>query len=79
MKLEQIKLKPQSPHTDEHEWWVFSTAVLDVVLMVECRKTGSYGIVRNPTLDEWEAGFYAPSKPYRWHENERVEIVTATA
>lgn len=57
------------------EWWVFSTALKDVVLMLECRKTGAFGIVRNPSKAEWRRAFTAPSDPYRWTENERVELV----
>lgn len=58
----------------EHEWIVFSTAVVDGCLMLECRKCGAYGTVDNPTNTEWEAGFYAPNEHYRWYENNRVNI-----
>jgi hypothetical protein len=57
-----------------HEWMVFSTAVIECVLMLECAKTGAYGIVRNPTKEEWREAFYAPSDPYRWEGgDDRVE------
>lgn len=59
-----------------HDWWVFSTAILDGVLMVECRATGAFGIVRNPTKEEWRKAFHAPSRPYRWDQPERVEITS---
>lgn len=56
------------------DWWVVSTAVGTGVLMLECRITGKNGIVRNPTKEEWQAAFYAPSNPYRWSGgDERVE------
>lgn len=42
--------------------------------MLECALTGCFGVVPNPTKGEWSAGFYAPSKPYRWHDESRVVI-----
>ncbi len=59
----------------EREWYVFSTALADGVLMLFCKKTGANGIVRNPTKKEWSDAFYAPSNPYIWSENDRVEII----
>jgi len=59
----------------KHFWIVFSTAIEDHVLMVFC-ECGDYGIVRNPTREEWSLAFIAPSEPYPWVEgDERVEIV----
>jgi len=58
----------------EHEWWVFSTAIADVCLMLYCSKCNAYGTVDDPTKAEWAAGFYAPSDNYRWCENDRVHI-----
>ena len=57
------------------EWWVVSTAIVDVVLIVECQLTGAMGIVRNPSRSEWSDAFHAPSKPYRWMEASRVHVV----
>jgi hypothetical protein len=57
------------------EWWVFSTAIANGVLMLECALTGAFGIVRDPTAEEWGAGYSAPSKPYRWLEDGRVEVI----
>lgn len=57
------------------EWWVVSTAVVDVVLIVACRKTGATGIVRDPSGDEWCAAFHAPSDPYRWLDDSRVQVL----
>ena len=60
----------------ERDWWVFSTATRDVVLMVECQITGAFGIIRNPTQEEWDEAFHAPSAPYPWMgEPSRVEVV----
>ena len=57
-----------------YNWWVYSTAIADRVLMVRCAKTGTHGIVRNPTKQEWSEAFHAPLDPYPWLEPERVEI-----
>lgn len=56
----------------EHEWVVFSTAIADVCLMLECQKCGAYGTVNDPTAEEWGDAFHAPGNPYRWHDNSRV-------
>ena len=57
------------------DWWVFSTALRDGVLMLTCKKTGAYGIVRDPTKKEWSDAFFAPSNPYRWQGgHHRVEV-----
>lgn len=61
----------------QYDWWVVSTAIVDVVLILECQNTGAMGVVRNPTEKEWADAFYAPSSPYRWHQSERVEIQRA--
>jgi len=59
------------------EWVVYSTAIEDRVLMLECANTGAFGIVRRPTKKEWAAAFYAPSHPYRWTGGDaRVEIIS---
>lgn len=60
--------------TTDKEWWVFSTALADVALLVHCPRTGATGVVRNPTKEEWAEAFHAPSNPYRWRGgDERVE------
>lgn len=59
----------------KRKWWVYSTAIANGVLMLECRETGEYGIVRNPSREEWAKAFYAPSNPYRWRGgDDRVEL-----
>jgi hypothetical protein len=57
----------------EHKWIVFSTALVNAVIMVEC-ECGAYGIIEEYTQDEWSKAFYAPSNPYKWHDNNRVII-----
>jgi hypothetical protein len=58
----------------EHVWIVFSTALREVCLMVECPECGAFGTVDDPTLEEWSAAFYAPETPYRWHDDARVTV-----
>lgn len=59
----------------EHDWWVVSTAILTGVLMLECKSCELRGIVENPSAQEWEAAFYAPSTPYKWKDKDRVIIM----
>ncbi len=56
------------------EWWVYSTAVYDGVIMVRCAKTKAEGYIENYTRAEWKAAYYAPSKNYRWRDNSRVVL-----
>lgn len=58
----------------DHEWVVFSTAINDGCLMVQCVNCGAHGSVDDPTEEEWSEAFYAPSHPYRWMDDERVNI-----
>ena len=59
---------------EEHDWWVVSTA-LSGVLMLECRSCGASGTIENPSSQEWADGYYAPSNPYQWRDNDRVIIL----
>jgi hypothetical protein len=58
-----------------HESGVFSTVLEDVALLVQCVECGAYGKVIDPTADEWQRAFHAPSNPYHWPDNERVELL----
>jgi hypothetical protein len=58
----------------QHEWVVFSTALQEVCLMVECVKCGVFGTVDDPTKDEWRRASSASSRPYGWAANERVTV-----
>jgi len=58
----------------DHEWVVFSTALNEGCLMVQCVICGAHGSVDDPAADEWNEAFYAPSNPYRWMDYERVNI-----
>lgn len=57
-----------------HEWVVFSTCLGTHELMLECAHCGAFGVVPDPTFDEWSDGFFAPSNPYLWTEAKRVVI-----
>jgi hypothetical protein len=56
----------------QHEWWVFSTALREGWLMLYCETTGQTGSVRDPSKEEWAKAYNAPSNPYRWHDESRV-------
>lgn len=58
----------------EHEWVVFSTALAECWLMLECAGCGASGIVPDPTREEWAKAFHAPPSPYRWCDNNRVVV-----
>lgn len=59
-----------------HRWVVFSTALADGCLMLECELCGMRSTVDNPTEEEWNAAFYAPSNPYIWEGgDERVNVL----
>jgi hypothetical protein len=60
------------PKKCTHEWRVVSTASHPVCLELQCSSCGTYGTVDDPTADEWEEAFHAPSKPYPWTEPDRV-------
>jgi hypothetical protein len=47
----------------------------DVALLVQCGECGAYGKVTDPTADEWQQAFHAPSNRYKWPDNERVELL----
>jgi hypothetical protein len=61
----------------QHEWVVFSTALLDHALMLECATCHAFGVVEDPSAGEWGEAFYAPSRPYRWAAAERVHFIAA--
>jgi hypothetical protein len=57
-----------------HEWFVISTVLDEVSLMVQCANCEARGTVDDPTREEWSRAFSAPSNPYRWHDESRVRI-----
>src|SRR5262249_18063558 len=57
-----------------HEWVVYSTALEDRCLMLQCVECGALGTVDDPTKEEWRKGYYAPSRPYRWTHEARVRL-----
>lgn len=64
--------RPQQAHA--HEWVVFSTAITEGWLMLQCVRCGLHGTVEDPTGEEWSEAFHAPSKPYRWRDKSRVTV-----
>lgn len=58
----------------QHEWVVFSTALQEGWLMLQCVECGMMGTVENPTKEEWSEAFHAPSQPYRWYDDACVVI-----
>ena len=57
-----------------HEWVVFSTALKQGWLMLQCIHCGAMGTVNDPTEEEWAAAFHAPTNPYRWEDESRVQV-----
>lgn len=57
-----------------YHWEVFSTCLGTHELMLQCRNTGSFGVVPRPSKAEWQRAFTAPSEPYHWPHNDRVVI-----
>jgi hypothetical protein len=55
-----------------HEWVVYSTALNEVWLMLQCVECGLLGTVEDPSPEEWSEAFHAPSSPYRWRDELRV-------
>ena len=69
--------KPEQPRTavlctNDHEWVVYSTALLEGWLMLQCVECGAMGTIDDPSPEEWSDAFHAPSRPYRWRDNARV-------
>jgi hypothetical protein len=57
-----------------HEWVVFSTAVDDGCLMLQCVGCNAYATIRDPSKKEWSKAYHAHSTPYRWHDERRLVI-----
>ena len=58
--------------THQHEWVVFSTALADCCLMVQCVDCCEMGTIDDPSEKEWSEAYYAPSRPYRWVDESRI-------
>jgi hypothetical protein len=58
----------------DHDWVVFSTALAEVWLMLECFCCGGQGTIDDPTKEEWGEAFYAPDHPYAWRDKTRVTV-----
>src|SRR5262245_56911678 len=55
-----------------HEWVVYSTALREGWLMLQCVECGAMGTIDDPAPEEWSAAYDAPAIPYRWHDSTRV-------
>jgi hypothetical protein len=55
-----------------HEWVVYSTALAEGWLMLQCVECGLMGTIEEPSLEEWRQAFHAPSRPYPWLDAGRV-------
>jgi len=72
-----LKIFFDDPATCSHEWEVYSTALNDGCLELQCKKCAIAGTVDDPTKSEWKKAFSAPESPYLWNEMDRVKIGTA--
>jgi hypothetical protein len=56
----------------DHEWVVYSTAMQEGWLMVQCVECLALGTIDEPSEEEWSAAFHAPSRARRdpsWTED----------
>ena len=60
-----------------HHWEVFSTCLGTGELLLRCTRTGAFGVVPDPTAEEWARAFFAPSQPYPWPYASRVVVKQA--
>lgn len=49
-----------------HEWLVYSTAIVQGWLLLFCARCGIEGRVKDSSIEEWKEAFYAPSHHYPW-------------
>jgi hypothetical protein len=58
----------------KHEWVVFSKALSEGWLMLQCVHSLAHATVDDPSEGEWEDAHGAPSKPYRWEDESRLTL-----
>jgi hypothetical protein len=58
----------------KHHWIVYSTSIAPPTILVRCEACKVQGTVYQYSTDEWQAAYYAPSKPYLWQDGERVQL-----
>lgn len=59
----------------QRDWWVYSTAVgSPPSISVIDPQTKHLGMITEFSQEEWEQAFFAPSRPYRWHDPSRVIV-----
>ncbi|MEM1086189.1 MAG: hypothetical protein AAGH90_00550 [Pseudomonadota bacterium] len=59
------------PHECKHEWYVYCSITSTVSLQVICLKCETWGVVNEPTADEWERAY---DQQWDWEYPERVEF-----
>ena len=62
----------------QHEWVVFSSALQEHWLMLQCVECGVMGTVEDPSAYEWKRAGKASMRPFRWSDDKRV-VVRETA
>ena len=72
--LRKISIAPDRTATCRHHWVVFSTALEERWLMLQCTECGLHGTIDDPTREEWSEAFAAPSRPYPWTDEARITL-----
>jgi hypothetical protein len=74
LNLQQVRRHQEMTMKHMHEWVVYSTAILDRCLLLQCVGCGALATVDDPTTREWAKAFHAPSRPYLWDDEARVHV-----
>lgn len=61
----------KDPHECEHEWYVYRCVISTVSIQVSCLWCETWGVVHDPTADEWERAY---DQQWDWEYPERVEF-----
>jgi hypothetical protein len=61
----------EPPPCATHDYYVLCAAPNDRALLTVCDTCGQWGLIPDPTADEWERAFDAP---YRWDQPARVAV-----
>lgn len=72
-----LRVLAEDPRTCEHEWFVMAAVTSTVSLDVQCVRCQIWGIVRDPSKEEWANAFGAMENPYEWPHKDRVEFTEA--
>lgn len=58
------------------KWFVVSTDLVNIELIVYCPAKMKWGFVLNPSLEEWSCAHSAPMSPYEWLAVDRIKFAT---